>query len=94
MRGVTIRAPTYSELVGVYLARDLYIPEGEKLTPEEEYTISRRIAEGYNRFRDHPEVEKLFAATKLYRSSLKALGLTDEEVYISGLAHAESFANS
>lgn len=80
MRSVTIHAPTYSELRSVYIARSLYVPETERLTPEEEYIISRRLAEGYNKFKDHPEVQKIFNGLKAYRETLKRLGLSDEQV--------------
>lgn len=80
MRGVTIRAPTFSELTSVFIARSLYVPEDYKLSPKEEFMLNRRMAEGYNKFKDHPEVEKLVASVKAYRLQLKALGLGDGQV--------------
>lgn len=80
MRGVTIRAPSYSDLVAVYTAKSLYVPDGYQLTPKEEFILNRRMTEGYNKFKDHPDIEQLMKAIKEYRSQLKTLALSDGQV--------------
>ena len=80
MREVTVQVPTFSELSSIYLARSLYIPDNLPLTTQESYLLNQRLAEGYRRFKDHPEIIKLFTDIKNYYSRLKNLGIQDNQV--------------
>ena len=39
-----------------------------------------RVAIGYNKLKDQPEVKKLFEAIKMYQQDLKRLRIDDAEV--------------
>ena len=80
MKEVTLQVPTFSELSSINIAKSLYIPDHLPLTSEESYLLNQRLAEGYRRLKDNPEIIKLIADLRHYYSHLKKLGLQDNQV--------------
>ena len=56
MRTVTIQAPSYKELMNIFLMRKIYMPSNVKLTAKQEFETNQRFSIGFRKFKDHPEV--------------------------------------
>jgi len=82
MREVTLSAPSYNELKKIYLARDIYLPRKlkQQLSPEQLNDNYKKFFQGYNSFRDKPELKELLEEIGLYEKQLKTFSINDEDV--------------
>ena len=81
MRDVTLQAPSYHELKLIYLARGLYMPGHEdNYSPKEINAIYKRFCQGFNTFRDNPEMKDVFEELGSYHKELKTFGVSDRDV--------------
>jgi glycerol-3-phosphate O-acyltransferase/dihydroxyacetone phosphate acyltransferase len=92
MRSVITTAPDLDTLEALQLARRLYTPAGVTLTPRQFLELSRRLRQGFEMFKEKPEVQKLFHGLVAYKNGLQALGLNDrlieEQSQLAGLEAA------
>ena len=91
MKDCHIVAPTYSILASIFLARDIYKPDKEYLTPEKEQELNRRFSEGYQKLKEHHEIVGILGKIKKYYADLKVLSIKDSEVFISVLFVLKEF---
>jgi glycerol-3-phosphate O-acyltransferase/dihydroxyacetone phosphate acyltransferase len=64
----------------IQAARRLYKPPGRELSVGQKLELTRRFAEGYAHFINHPEVKALKDKVLEYNNMLKAYGLRDHQV--------------
>ncbi|KAF8326345.1 glycerol-3-phosphate O-acyltransferase [Cantharellus anzutake] len=80
LKTVTIRAPNYETLMLIQACRRLYKTPGQHLTLGQVVELNKRFIEGYNHFKDEPQVKKVQADVLRYNRFLKDLGLKDHQV--------------
>ncbi|KKY16015.1 putative glycerol-3-phosphate o [Diplodia seriata] len=77
---VTQQAPDHETLMLVQATRRLYKPLRAKLPLSTTVELNRRLLEGYARFRDAPQVQKLTRSVTAYNRQLRSLGVKDHQV--------------
>lgn len=77
---VTVTAPDYETLQLFQGARRLYKPPGLKLGPHKKLDLNRAFAQGYDKFKDLPEVQKFKTDYLEYRETLRHYGIEDHQV--------------
>ncbi|KAJ3005965.1 hypothetical protein HKX48_000375 [Thoreauomyces humboldtii] len=80
LKAITTTAPDYDTLMMVQATRRLYKPPHKRLNLDETLQLSRRIAEGYVKFRDHSRVKELTAQVAEYNRLLTYYGIRDHQV--------------
>ncbi|GAO13337.1 hypothetical protein UVI_02013480 [Ustilaginoidea virens] len=80
LSAVTVSAPDYDTLMVIQAARRLYNPTGKKLPLPVVVELNRRLAMGYERYRDDERIASLSAAVNSYNSQLRYLNLKDHQV--------------
>lgn len=80
LSSVTVSAPDYDTLMMIQAARRLYNPTGRKLPLPVVVELNRRLALGYERYKDDERITSLFSAVKKYNSQLRYLNLRDHQV--------------
>ncbi|KAI5464609.1 hypothetical protein BGZ63DRAFT_421615 [Mariannaea sp. PMI_226] len=80
LNSVTVSAPSYDTLMVVQAARRLYNPTGKKLPLPVVVELNRRLAMGYERYKDDERVSGLSGAVKEYNARLRYLNLKDHQV--------------
>ncbi|KJZ78448.1 hypothetical protein HIM_01839 [Hirsutella minnesotensis 3608] len=80
LSSVTVSAPNYDTLMMIQAARRLYNPTGKKLPLPVVVELNRRLARGYERYKDDERILSLVHAVKDYNSQLRYLSLKDHQV--------------
>ncbi|KAK2591409.1 Glycerol-3-phosphate/dihydroxyacetone phosphate acyltransferase [Conoideocrella luteorostrata] len=80
LSAVTVSAPNYDTLMVIQAARRLYNPTGKKLPLPVVVELNRRLAMGYERYKDDERITSLSASVKNYNSQLRYLNLKDHQV--------------
>ena len=80
LSSVTVSAPDYDTLMMIQAARRLYNPTGKKLPLPVVIELNRRLAMGYERYKDDDRIKSLYKAVKDYNSQLRYLNLKDHQV--------------
>lgn len=80
LSAVTVSTPNYDTLMVIQAARRLYNPTGRKLPLPVVVELNRRLAQGYERYKDDERITSLEASVKNYNSQLRYLNLKDHQV--------------
>lgn len=80
LSSVTVSAPDYDTLMLVQAARRLYNPTGKKLPLPVVVELNRRLAMGYERYKDDERIAKASQRVKAYNRQLRYLNLKDHQV--------------
>lgn len=80
LAAVTVQTPDYDTLMLIQAARRLYKPTGKKLPLPYVVELNRRLAMGYERYKDDPRIVKLSADVKEYNKQLRYLNIRDHQV--------------
>ncbi|KAG6034229.1 hypothetical protein E4U41_006632 [Claviceps citrina] len=80
LSAVTVSTPNYDTLMLIQAARRLYNPTGRKLPLPVVVELNRRLAQGYERYKDDERITSLSASVKNYNSQLRYLNLKDHQV--------------
>lgn len=80
LRAQTINAADFETLQVLETVRQLYRPQGLKLTLAEQAEIMRRFIEHWERLRGNVDVAAFFKDVASYRQELRALAITDREL--------------
>lgn len=80
LSAVTVSAPDYDTLMVIQAARRLYNPTGKKLPLPVVVELNRRLAMGYERYKDDERISAISASVKNYNSQLRYLNLKDHQV--------------
>ncbi|EAS02043.2 glycerol-3-phosphate O-acyltransferase (macronuclear) [Tetrahymena thermophila SB210] len=80
LRDVTTSVPSYKELMAVYMARKIYLPESVKVSPKEELELNRRFAKGFLQMQEKPQIKQLFNKIREYKSLIKITSIEDYQV--------------
>lgn len=76
MEDVKFLAPSFNELINLYVAQKLYIPADHSLTEEEKFIVYKKFCDGYELLKDKPEMQTLMREVNNFRRQMKNLGLT------------------
>lgn len=77
---VTVQTPDYDTLMLIQAARRLYKPTGKKLPLPYVVELNRRLAMGYERYKDDPRIVNLSKDVKEYNKQLRYLNIRDHQV--------------
>lgn len=80
LSSVTVSAPDFDTLMMIQAARRLYNPTGKKLPLPVVVELNRRLAMGYERYKDDERITTLSKDVKNYNSQLRYLNLKDHQV--------------
>lgn len=80
LSAVTVSTPDYDTLMLIQAARRLYNPTGKKLPLPVVVELNRRLALGYERYKDDQRIVDLGKAVKDYNRQLRYLNLRDHQV--------------
>ncbi|KAH0601629.1 hypothetical protein MHUMG1_00507 [Metarhizium humberi] len=80
LSAVTVSAPDYDTLMVIQAARRLYNPTGKKLPLPVVVELNRRLAMGYERYKNDERITSLSASVKNYNLQLRYLSLKDHQV--------------
>lgn len=80
LAAVTVQTPDYDTLMLIQAARRLYKPTGKKLPLPYVVELNRRLAMGYERYKEDPRIVELSKAVKEYNKQLRYLNLRDHQV--------------
>ncbi|MBE3109911.1 MAG: 1-acyl-sn-glycerol-3-phosphate acyltransferase, partial [Acidobacteria bacterium] len=80
LSSVTVSTPDYDTLMLIQAARRLYNPTGKKLPLPVVVELNRRLALGYEKYKDDRRLVDLREAVKSYNKRLKYLNLRDHQV--------------
>lgn len=80
LSAVTVSAPDYDTLMVIQAARRLYNPTGKKLPLPVVVELNRRLAMGWEKFKDDNRIKALTKSVKEYNSQLRYLNLKDHQV--------------
>ncbi|KAF7294956.1 Glycerol-3-phosphate o-acyltransferase [Mycena indigotica] len=80
LKTVTVRAPDYDTLMLIQAARRLYKTPGQHLTLGQNVELNRRLLEGYEHFKDDPQVQQVRDRVLKYNRLVRDLGLRDHQV--------------
>ncbi|KIH92343.1 glycerol-3-phosphate O-acyltransferase [Sporothrix brasiliensis 5110] len=77
---VTVSTPDYDTLMMIQAARRLYNPTGKKLPLPVVVELNRRLAMGFDKYKDDERLRKVQAAVKDYNKQLRYLNIRDHQV--------------
>ncbi len=80
LSAVTVSTPDYDTLMTIQAARRLYNPTGKKLPLPVVVELNRRLAMGYEKFKDDERIVSLQKSVKEYNKQLRYLNLRDHQV--------------
>lgn len=80
LSSVTVSAPDYDTLMLIQAARRLYNPTGKKLPLPVVVELNRRLAMGYERYKDDKRIAQASQRVKEYNRQLRYLNLKDHQV--------------
>ncbi|PHH66002.1 hypothetical protein CDD81_950 [Ophiocordyceps australis] len=89
LSSVTVSAPDYDTLMMIQAARRLYNPTGRKLPLPVVVELNRRLAMGYERYKDDAHITSLSRSVKEYNSQLRYLNLKDHQVQYARMSILE-----
>ncbi|KAK4039245.1 hypothetical protein C8A01DRAFT_16761 [Parachaetomium inaequale] len=77
---VTVSTPDYDTLMVIQAARRLYNPTGKKLPLPVVVELNRRLAMGYEKYKDDARIIKLKESVTEYNKQLRYLNIRDHQV--------------
>ncbi|KAI8303440.1 putative acyltransferase [Colletotrichum sp. SAR11_59] len=80
LSAVTVSTPDYDTLMMLQAARRLYNPTGKKLPLPVVVELNRRLAMGYERYKDDPRIKDVMKSVKEYNKQLRYVNLRDHQV--------------
>ncbi|EPE10682.1 glycerol-3-phosphate o-acyltransferase 1 [Ophiostoma piceae UAMH 11346] len=80
LAAVTVSTPDYDTLMLIQAARRLYNPTGKKLPLPVVVELNRRLAMGFDKYKDDERVRKVQAAVNDYNRQLRYLNIRDHQV--------------
>ncbi|KAM0276372.1 hypothetical protein ACHAQH_006820 [Verticillium albo-atrum] len=80
LSAVTVSTPDYDTLMLIQAARRLYNPTGKKLPLPVVIELNRRLALGYERYKDDERIVHLSKAVKEYNRQLRYVNVRDHQV--------------
>ncbi|KAK0709694.1 hypothetical protein B0T26DRAFT_653463 [Lasiosphaeria miniovina] len=80
LSAVTVSTPDYDTLMVIQAARRLYNPTGKKLPLPVVVELNRRLAMGYEKYKDDTRIVKLQKSVKEYNRQLRYLNIRDHQV--------------
>jgi glycerol-3-phosphate O-acyltransferase/dihydroxyacetone phosphate acyltransferase len=80
LNAVTVSTPDYDTLMVIQAARRLYNPTGKKLPLPVVVELNRRLAKGYEKYKDDPRIAKLKESVTEYNRQLRYLNIRDHQV--------------
>ncbi|KAL2136100.1 hypothetical protein VTI74DRAFT_5506 [Chaetomium olivicolor] len=80
LSAVTVSTPDYDTLMVIQAARRLYNPTGKKLPLPVVVELNRRLAMGYEKYKDDERVVKLRESVMEYNKRLRYLNIRDHQV--------------
>ncbi|WYZ37890.1 hypothetical protein EsH8_II_001396 [Colletotrichum jinshuiense] len=80
LSAVTVSTPDYDTLMMLQAARRLYNPTGKKLPLPVVIELNRRLAMGYERYKDDERVVGVIKSVKQYNKQLRYVSLRDHQV--------------
>lgn len=83
---VTVASPDYDTLMVIQAVRRLYRPKGKKLPLPMIIELNRRLAQGYQHYKDEPRVINLKKEVTSYNKQLWLLGVRDHQVEYAKLS--------
>ena len=83
---VTVTSPDYDTLMVIQAVRRLYRPKGKQLPLPMIIELNRRLALGYQRYKDEPQVINLKKEVTDYNRQLWRLGIRDHQVENANLS--------
>lgn len=86
LSAVTVSAPDYDTLMVIQAARRLYNPAGKKLPLPIVVELNRRLALGYDKYKDDPRIVELQKSVAEYNKQLRYLNIRDHQVQYAKLS--------
>ncbi|KAK3955621.1 hypothetical protein QBC32DRAFT_29012 [Pseudoneurospora amorphoporcata] len=86
LSAVTVSAPDYDTLMVIQAARRLYNPAGKKLPLPIVVELNRRLALGYDKYKDDPRIVELQKSVTEYNNQLRYLNIRDHQVQYATLS--------
>jgi glycerol-3-phosphate O-acyltransferase / dihydroxyacetone phosphate acyltransferase len=83
---VTVTSPDYDSLMMIQAVRRLYKPKGKKLPLPMIVELNRRLAQGYQQYKDDPRIINLKKSVLEYNKQLWLLGIRDHQVEYAKLS--------
>ncbi|KAK0641180.1 hypothetical protein B0T16DRAFT_210434 [Cercophora newfieldiana] len=80
LSAVTVSTPDYDTLMVIQAARRLYNPVGKKLPLPVVVELNRRLALGYEKYKNDPRIVDLHKSVKEYNRQLRYLNIRDHQV--------------
>jgi len=80
LSAVTVSTPDYDTLMVIQAARRLYNPIGKKLPLPVVVELNRRLALGYEKYKNDPRIVNLQKSVKEYNRQLRYLNIRDHQV--------------
>ncbi|KAK4677160.1 Glycerol-3-phosphate/dihydroxyacetone phosphate acyltransferase [Podospora pseudoanserina] len=80
LSAVTVSVPDYDTLMVIQAARRLYNPTGKPLPLPVVVELNRRLALGYEKYKEDPRVKELKEAVTEYNKQLRYLDIRDHQV--------------
>ncbi len=80
LTAVTVSTPDYDTLMMIQATRRLYNPTGKALPLPMVVELNRRLAKGYDKYKDDERLQQLMVAVKGYNKQLRYLNLRDHQV--------------
>jgi glycerol-3-phosphate O-acyltransferase/dihydroxyacetone phosphate acyltransferase len=80
LSAVIVSTPDYDTLMVIQAARRLYNPTGKKLPLPIVVELNRRLALGYEKYKDDERIVKLRKSVKDYNTQLRYLNIRDHQV--------------
>ncbi|KAK4200860.1 hypothetical protein QBC40DRAFT_67188 [Triangularia verruculosa] len=86
LSAVTVSVPDYDTLMVIQAARRLYNPTGKPLPLPVVVELNRRLALGYEKYKEDPRVKELKEAVTEYNKQLRYLNIRDHQVEMAKLS--------
>ncbi|KAK4154975.1 hypothetical protein C8A00DRAFT_32245 [Chaetomidium leptoderma] len=80
LSAVTVSTPDYDTLMVIQAARRLYNPTGKKLPLPVVVELNRRLAKGYEKYKDDERIVRLKKSVTEYNKQLRYLNIRDHQV--------------
>ncbi|KAK4147554.1 uncharacterized protein C8A04DRAFT_24812 [Dichotomopilus funicola] len=80
LSAVTVSTPDYDTLMVIQAARRLYNPTGKKLPLPVVVELNRRLAMGYEKYKEDPRIVSLRKSVTEYNRTLRYLNIRDHQV--------------
>ena len=80
LMAVTVQSPDYDTLMLIQAVRRLYKPKGKKLPLTKIIELNRRLAKGYEHYKNDPRIQDLKKSILDYNKQLWLLGVRDHQV--------------